>query len=61
MRFCHFEVPISAGDAVRHRSWIGAMVALDVLAIVFQWVLYVVSVYGKDDGSPITKTFSNFK
>ena len=51
----------SAGCVVRQRWWVALMVAFDILAISFQWVLHVVSVSKKDDGTPMTKTFSEFK
>ena len=54
-------VPISAGYIVRHRWWVGLMVAFDILAVVFQWVMHVVSVSDKDDKTLMSKTYFQLK
>jgi len=55
------DVPISAGYIVRHRWWVGLMVAFDILAVVFQWVMHVVSVSDKDDKTLMSKTYFQLK
>ena len=40
----------TVGCALRLRAWVGVVVALDVAAVVFQWVFYVAGVIdGKEN------------
>ena len=51
----------TAGSALRLRAWVGVVVALDVAAVIFQWVFYVASVIDRDAQDYITMFMTDIK